>query len=93
MSPLEVGRHRTEELRKWMGRANDLQGVEDSLKAKLPEHCARILKKKRLALFKEMLECSKHKKATIVADMAEGFTLVDPFLQVAHTAQNAPQQP
>ena len=57
-----------------MGRANDLQGVEDSLKAKLPE-----LKKKRLALFKEMLECSKHKKATIVADMAGGFHLSGPI--------------
>ena len=47
MSSLEVGQRRTEELRKWMSRASDLQGVEDSLKAKLPEHCARILKKKR----------------------------------------------
>ena len=79
VSSLEVGQRRTEELRKWMSRASDLQGVEESLKERLPEHCAQILKKKRLALFKERLECSKHKDATIVADMAEGFRISGPI--------------
>ena len=57
------------EARKQMSQASDLQEVEDSLKAKLPRHCANPKEEE------VELKCSKHKDATVAVNMAEGCCL------------------
>ena len=78
-SPSQVGATRTEQLRKWVGRVQDLVPVEKAIKQRMDSNCARVLQSKRLAVFKELLEASHHKDETIVADIAEGFKLSGPI--------------
>eukprot|EP00439_Symbiodinium_sp_Y106_P070600 s945_g12.t1 len=78
-SPAEIGATRTEQLRKWVGRVQELAPVEQAIKQRMTDNCAKILRSKRLAVFKELLEASGHKDETIVADIAEGFKLSGPI--------------
>ena len=78
-SPAEIGATRTEQLRKWIGRVQELEPVEKAIKQRMSESCAKVLQSKRLAVFKELLEASDHKDETIVADIAEGFKLSGPI--------------
>ena len=78
-SPAEIGATRTEQLRKWVGRVQELEPVEQAIKQRMTDNCAKILRSKRLAVFKELLEASGHKDETIVADIAEGFKLSGPI--------------
>ncbi|CAE7310167.1 unnamed protein product, partial [Symbiodinium sp. CCMP2456] len=87
MSSEDVGAERTAQLRKWVGRAVELRDTETALKERMPEHCAKVLKSKRLAVFKEMLEASGHGDETIVGDIAEGFKLSGPILVRVSTGQ------
>ena len=77
--PAQVGATRTEQLRKWVGRVQELEPVERAIKQRMDINCAKVLQSKRLAVFKELLEASHHKDETIVADIAEGFKLSGPI--------------
>ena len=67
---------RSETLRRWLSRALSLKEDEDSLKSELPDHCRRVLYKKRLLLFGELLAEVDHPDTAIASQMAGGFDLV-----------------
>ena len=72
-----VARRRTEVLRKWTLRAQELQGSPD------PDppvgHCAQILQGKDLRLFDEMLNAAGHKDGDLAAHVRRGFDLMGPL--------------
>ena len=67
---------RSETLRRWLARALSLKEDEDNLKSELPDHCRRVLYKKRLLLFGELLAEVGHPDTAIASQMAGGFDLV-----------------
>ena len=67
---------RADTLRRWMSRALELNEDEQNLKDELPEHCARVLRSKRLLLFSELLKEVDYPDTGISAQMAGGFDLV-----------------
>ena len=69
----------TAELRKWVGRARELEVEELDLKAKIPKRCKAILKKKRLCLFREMLIASGIEDISIVDGVRDGFVISGPI--------------
>ncbi|CAE7553006.1 ubiad1, partial [Symbiodinium necroappetens] len=75
LSLSEIGTHRTEALRKWIGRARELEEQEEANRETMPQHCAKVLGRKRLVLFEEMLcECG-HEDTSIARDIGQGFDL------------------
>ena len=75
MSLHEIGACRTECLRKWVGRARELEDEEQALRDGMPLHCTRVLGRKRLVLFQAMLEDCGHEDIEIAKDIARGFDL------------------
>ena len=65
----------TAALREWVSRARELEAANSEVFAAMPDHCKRVLKGKRLSLFKAMLEKSAYSDLSIVEDMAAGFDL------------------
>ncbi|CAE7922217.1 unnamed protein product, partial [Symbiodinium necroappetens] len=76
MSEQALGQHRTEVIRKWIAKANDLVAEEDLLKAGMSENRRIILSQKRLLLFKALLEEAGHTDLNLVDDLVNGFDLV-----------------
>ena len=74
-TPEWIGRTRTEEMRKWISRARDLEGQEAELKETMKPNCRAILKSKRLLVFEEMLQASGHEDVAIAREMRSGFQL------------------
>lgn len=70
-----VSAHRVEHMRRWVGRARDLEEAETLAREKLPEHCRNVLRHKRLCLFEEMLVASKYSDAKIAGEMSQGFSI------------------
>ena len=67
---------RSEQMRKWVTRAKELaDGCEDG-KQTSPEHARKILAKKNLRLFQEMVAESGSPDVNIASDIAEGFNLM-----------------
>ena len=75
MSLHEIGARRTECLRKWVGKARELDDEEQTLRDGMPLHCTRVLGRKRLVLFQAMLEECGHEDVEIAKDIAKGFDL------------------
>ena len=71
----EIGAHRTEALRKWIGRARELEEREEANRESMPPHCAKVLGRKRLVLFEEMLSECGHEDTSIARDISRGFEL------------------
>ncbi|CAE7469829.1 unnamed protein product, partial [Symbiodinium microadriaticum] len=71
----EIGAHRTEALRKWIGRARELEEREEANCESMPPHCAKVLGRKRLVLFEEMLSECGHEDTSIARDISRGFEL------------------
>ncbi|CAE7893107.1 unnamed protein product, partial [Symbiodinium sp. KB8] len=71
----EIGAHRTEALRKWIGRARELEEREEANRETMPPHCAKVLGRKRLVLFEEMLSECGHEDTSIARDISQGFEL------------------
>ena len=71
----EIGAHRTEALRKWIGRARELEEREEANCESMPPHCAKVLGRKRLVLFEEMLSECGHEDNSIARDISRGFEL------------------
>ena len=72
----EIAKSRTEAARKWMSRALELKQKEQSLKESMPPHCAKVLSKKNLLLFKEMMVESAYGDKELFSDIAKGFKLM-----------------
>ncbi|CAE7576731.1 unnamed protein product, partial [Symbiodinium microadriaticum] len=71
----EIGSHSTEALRKWIGRARELEEREEANRETMPPHCAKVLGRKRLVLFEEMLSECGHEDTSIARDISQGFEL------------------
>ena len=73
--PAELALHRCKELTKWTIRAGQLKEQEKKYKGGLPQHMQALLQKKRLLLFKEMLESVNYPDKQLVEDLARGFNI------------------
>ena len=73
--PAELALHRCRELTKWTIRAGQLKEQEKKYKGGLPQHLQALLQKKRLLLFKEMLESVNYPDKQLVEDLARGFNI------------------
>ena len=82
MSDSSLGAFRTEQIRKWVLRARELRERERGVKNEIPEHCKKVLTKKRLLLFEEMLNETGHGDGTLVKDLQQGFKLTGPIPSV-----------
>ena len=71
----EIGALRTERLREWVSKARELEVEEEELRDSMQPHCRRVLGRKRLVLFRTMLESCGHEDLTLVEDIAQGFNL------------------
>ena len=59
-------------MRKWLDGTRELAWEERELKASLPGHCSRVLRGKRLLVFKEMLEECGHGDESLVDVLFQG---------------------
>ncbi|CAE7217478.1 unnamed protein product [Symbiodinium sp. CCMP2456] len=75
LSEEALSRVRTERIREWISWAQDLQAHEDMLKQDLPAHRKLVLGKKRLCLFKRVLQQADHGDVSLVNDITSGFSL------------------
>ena len=75
VEPAELALHRCRELTKWTLRAGQLKEQEATYKGSLPQHMQILLRKKRLLLFKEMLESVNYPDKQLVSDLAQGFNI------------------
>ena len=57
-SMISLARDRTQTARQWMIRALQLKEEEETYKKKLPDHCSKVLKTKKLLVFDEMIKSS-----------------------------------
>ena len=67
---------RTEQMRRWVIRAKELSDSCEDGKQDAPEHAQKILTKKNLRLFQEMVSSSGSPDVNIAADIAKGFNLM-----------------
>ena len=74
-SPEAVAKHRSETIRRLISMANTLDRSEAKLKSELSERRREVLGKKRLLLFKALLEAGSADK-NLVDDICRGFDLV-----------------
>ena len=75
VEPAELALHRCRELTKWTMRAGQIKAQEAEFKSGLPQHMQALLQKKRLVLFKEMLESVNYPDTQLVTDLAHGFNI------------------
>jgi hypothetical protein len=67
---------RTQFFKKWLKRSLELRSQEEELREQMPLHLKRVLKGKRLLLWKEILVDLKYKDAGIIIDdVIKGFSL------------------
>ena len=71
-----MGQHRTETIRRWIAQANLLAQSEDALKGGMSENRRSILSRKRLLLFKSLIEEAGHEDHSLFDDLVHGFDLV-----------------
>ena len=61
--------------RKWLKRSLELKSQEEDLHAQMPLHLRRVLKGKKLLLWKEILVDLQYKDAGVIDDVIKGFSL------------------
>ncbi|CAE7301965.1 unnamed protein product [Symbiodinium sp. CCMP2592] len=74
-----LGRERTEMLKKWLARAEELETAESQLKGSFSSHRRQVLCNKRLLLMKEMLDSVGHEDEDLISDLSKGFDLTGPL--------------
>ena len=72
----KLARERTETMRKWMLRSQELRDLKVDGKECSPEHAKKILKNKNLCLFGEMLKSSGLEDQRLAKDISRGFDLM-----------------
>jgi len=70
---------RMETLRRWMRKAVECMDEEKKLKEEMPEHCKKILQKKRLVLFGDLIREVGHEDGDLHMEVAKGFDLSGPI--------------
>lgn len=75
MSAKELNAGRLAVLKEWTARAKDLQSADDVIKSKMPCHVRSILKPKRVALWKHLLERYQYPDMGVVDEMVDGTCL------------------
>ena len=75
MDPSALALFRCNELKKWTIRASELAAEEKRFKDAMPEHLRRLLHKKRLLVFGEMLESVGYPDKDLIRDISSGFKL------------------
>ena len=70
---------RMETLRRWMRKAVECMDEEKKLKEEMPEHCKKILQKKRLVLFGDLIREVGHEDGDVHMEVAKGFDLSAPI--------------
>lgn len=75
MDAAELSLLRCRELLKWTNRAAALASEERKFKDGMPQHLSRLMQKKRLLLFQEMLESVSYPDRNLVRDIAKDFRL------------------
>ena len=78
-SAIPLGSEKTAGVRKWVARARECAQEEAEFKAKLPEHCQRVLGGKGLLVFRDMLIASGHGDEGLMEELAQGFRLSGPI--------------
>ena len=73
---ISLARDRTQTARRWMIRALQLKEEEETYKKKLPDHCSKVLKTKKLLVFDEMIKSSGYADLGIAKDISHGFDLM-----------------
>ena len=71
--------HRTEVLRRWMLRGQELEPQERELHRSVPQHLSPVLKGKKLWVFEEMLLASGYGDTSIASEIGRGFGLTGPI--------------
>ncbi|CAE7034142.1 unnamed protein product [Symbiodinium sp. CCMP2592] len=74
-----LGRERTEMLKKWLARAEELETAESQFKGSFSSHRRQVLCNKRLLLMKEMLDSVGHEDEDLISDLSNGFDLTGPL--------------
>ena len=68
-SPETIGSHRVSEMRKWIGKALELEDAEMEYKSTFPDHCRATLAEKKILLFRDLLVEAEHTDMDIVQHM------------------------
>ena len=76
LSPLELGRMRTEAARKWLLRSHELREKECEKHNAMEKHCKEVLVKKNLTIFDEMIKSCGYEDVSIARDIENGFDLM-----------------
>ena len=77
--------------RKWLKRSLELKSQEEDLHAQMPLHLRRVLKGKKLLLWKEILVDLQYKDAGVIDDVIKGFSLTGwPEYSLDHLLKLAP---
>ena len=77
-SDLDIARSRLHFVKKWSQRAKELSDEEEKLKAGLDPQVVRVIEKKRILLYKEMLVEAEYPDLNVVNELVEGAELVGP---------------
>ncbi|CAE7235380.1 unnamed protein product [Symbiodinium sp. CCMP2592] len=78
-SEVGLAQHRTEVLRRWMLRAQEIAPQERALHDGMPKHLKAVLKGKRLLVFGEMLVACGYGDSSIASEIGKGFDLTGPI--------------
>ena len=70
----DIAKDRTQAMRKWLLRAQELRDVDPPFET--PQHCREVLKNKSMTLFAEMLTEADYPDKTLVRTMCSGFDLL-----------------
>ena len=70
----DIAKDRTQAMRKWLLRAQELRDVDPPFET--PPHCREVLKNKSMTLFAEMLAEADYPDKTLVRTMCSGFDLL-----------------
>ena len=78
-SEAALAQHRTEVLRRWMLRGQELVPQEREIHRSKPKHLSAVLKGKKLWVFEEMLLTSGYGDTSIASEIGRGFDLTGPI--------------
>ena len=74
-APGDLARERTEEVRRWISKASELDKAEGELKASMSDRRRGVLASKKLLLLGSLLDDSGHCDKNLVQDISQGFDL------------------
>jgi hypothetical protein len=76
LGPLQITKQRLLAIRQLQQRAKDLEAEETKFHSSLPKHLQKVLRGKRLLLFKQLLEEAGYPDTSLADDIAKGFDVV-----------------